>query len=89
MSKGAKASDTVHNLLISKKIIEGKKINTLPKKKPIVKEGGEAPAVAAAPAPVAEATASAPEATPAEVVAELTPAPETVKEEAPAETPQA
>lgn len=32
MSMGAQPSDTVHNLLISKKIIEGKKINVLPKK---------------------------------------------------------
>ncbi len=29
---GAKTSPTVHNFLISKKIIEGKKINVLPKK---------------------------------------------------------
>jgi small subunit ribosomal protein S16 len=29
---GAKPSDTVHNLLISQKIIEGRKINVLPKK---------------------------------------------------------
>lgn len=34
MSKGAKLSDTMHNLLISKKIIEGKKINVLPRKSP-------------------------------------------------------
>ena len=32
MSMGATVSDTVHNLLISQKIIEGKKINVLPKK---------------------------------------------------------
>lgn len=32
MSVGAKASDTVHNFLVSKKIITGKKINVLPKK---------------------------------------------------------
>ena len=38
MSKGAQVSPTVHNLLINKKIIEGKKINTLPLKKPVVKE---------------------------------------------------
>ena len=44
MSKGAKASDTVHNLLISKKLIEGKKINKLPLKKAIVKEVAPAPA---------------------------------------------
>ena len=37
MSKGAKLSDTVHNFLVTKKVISGKKINALPKKKPIVK----------------------------------------------------
>jgi len=41
IDKGAKPSDTVHNLLISEKIIEGKKINVLPKKSPIVKEVAE------------------------------------------------
>jgi small subunit ribosomal protein S16 len=38
MGKGAKLSDTMHNLLISKKIIEGKKINVLPRKTPPVVE---------------------------------------------------
>ena len=38
MTVGAQVSPTVHNLLISKKIIEGKKINVLPLKKPIIKE---------------------------------------------------
>jgi small subunit ribosomal protein S16 len=38
MSKGAQLSGTVHNLLIEKKIIDGKKINVLPKKTPIIKE---------------------------------------------------
>jgi small subunit ribosomal protein S16 len=38
VSNGAQVSDTVHNLLIDKKIIEGKKINKLPKKQAIVKE---------------------------------------------------
>ena len=38
MSNGAQASDTVHNLLLDKKIITGKKINTLPKKSPIIAE---------------------------------------------------
>ncbi len=37
ISVGAQASDTVHNLLVSKGVIEGKKRNVLPKKKPIVK----------------------------------------------------
>lgn len=36
MSKGAKASDTMHNFLVQNKIIEGKKMNVLPKKKPTV-----------------------------------------------------
>ena len=34
ISKGAQLSDTVHNFLVSEKVIEGKKINVLPKKKP-------------------------------------------------------
>lgn len=38
MSVGAQVSPTVHNLLISKGVIEGKKINNLPKKSPVKKE---------------------------------------------------
>ncbi len=38
IGKGAKLSDTLHNLLISKKIIEGKKINVLPRKSPYKSE---------------------------------------------------
>ena len=34
---GAKPSDTMHNFLVHHKIIEGKKINVLPKKKPTQK----------------------------------------------------
>jgi small subunit ribosomal protein S16 len=37
ISKGAKPSDTMHNFLVQDKVIEGKKINVLPKKKPTVK----------------------------------------------------
>jgi small subunit ribosomal protein S16 len=37
MSKGAKLSDTMHNFLVHQKVIEGKKINVLPKKKPTLK----------------------------------------------------
>lgn len=44
MSKGAQVSDTVHNFLVGKKIISGKKINKLPKKKPIAKEAAATPA---------------------------------------------
>lgn len=38
ISKGAKLSDTMHNMLISQKVIEGKKINVLSRKSPIVAE---------------------------------------------------
>lgn len=37
LSKGAKLSDTMHNFLVHEKVLEGKKINVLPKKKPTVK----------------------------------------------------
>ncbi len=37
IGKGAKCSDTVHNFLVHDKVIEGKKVNVLPKKKPTVK----------------------------------------------------
>lgn len=38
ISKGAKLSDTVHNIFVDKKIVAGKKINNLPKKRPIISE---------------------------------------------------
>lgn len=59
MKNGAKLSDTVHNFLVSKKVISGKKINALPKKKPIAKPSeGEVPASTqtSPEAPKAEAT---------------------------------
>ncbi len=37
VSKGAKLSDTMHNFLVHEKVIEGKKVNVLPKKKPTQK----------------------------------------------------
>lgn len=37
MSKGAQLSGTVHNYLVSERIITGKKINVLPKRRPIKK----------------------------------------------------
>ena len=37
ISKGAKLSDTMHNFLVHEKVIEGKKMNVLPKKKPTLK----------------------------------------------------
>lgn len=85
MTKGVQLSGTVHNLLIEKKVIDGKKINVLPKKTPIIKETpaeevkAEAPK-AETPAPeVATEAAPVVEETPAEVAPE---APAT--EEAPA-----
>ena len=60
ISKGAKLSLTMHNFLVSKKVIDGKKKNALPKKSPIKKDApaeGTAPAAAptteAAPTPAA------------------------------------
>jgi small subunit ribosomal protein S16 len=38
MSKGAKPSDTVHNLFVDLGIVKGKKINVLSRKSPIKKE---------------------------------------------------
>lgn len=66
IGKGAQLSGTVHNLLISKKIIEGKKINVLPLKKAIVKDVPvEAAPATPAPAPV--------EAAPVEATPEVAP----------------
>jgi len=42
ISKGAKLSNTVHNILIERKVIDGKKINALPKKTPFISEKTEA-----------------------------------------------
>jgi len=41
IDKGVQLSGTVHNMLISQKVIEGKKVNVLPKKTPIVQESAE------------------------------------------------
>ena len=38
LAKGVQPSDTLHNILVSQKIIEGKKKNVLPKKSPIINE---------------------------------------------------
>lgn len=86
MSMGAQVSDTVHNLLVSNNIIEGKKRNVLPKKTvaKVEEPKVEAPAAEVAaevPAPEAEAT-QAPEETPAEAPTEEVAA-EPAVEEAP------
>ena len=58
ISMGATVSDTVHNLLVSQKVIDGKKINILPKfKAPEVAAPAEAPAAEVAAEPVADAPA--------------------------------
>ncbi len=55
MSKGAKLSVTLHNFLVSNKVITGKKINALPKKTVQKSDApAETAAPAAAPAPAAE-----------------------------------
>ena len=54
MNHGATVSGTVHNLLVSNKIIEGKKINVLPKKTAPKKE----PVAEVAPAIVPVAVAA-------------------------------
>jgi len=38
MANGAQLSGTVHNLLVERKVIEGKKINVLPRKTPVISE---------------------------------------------------
>ena len=64
ISKGAQVSDTVHNYLVSEKVLTGKKINVLPKNKIInAKKAKEA---AAAEEARAKAPKPAPEATPVE-----------------------
>lgn len=69
LSKGVQPSDTVYNFLVSEGVIEGKKKNVLPSKKPIVKEEPKVEAPAAA-APVAEAPVEAAPVEEAPVVAE-------------------
>lgn len=86
ISKGAQPTDSIHNLLVNKKIIEGKKVNVLPRKTPQKNEAKIAEEAAAAKAAVEAAAAAkiaqeapaeeAPVALPseAEVVAEAEPA---------------
>ncbi len=57
VSKGAQLSGTVHNLLIDKKVVSGKKVNVLPLKKAILKDApAEATTAPETPAPVTEET---------------------------------
>lgn len=86
IGKGVQPSPTVHNLLVGQKIIDGKKVNVLPKKSPIVDEEAKKAAEEAAKAAEAAEAAPEPEAAPAEepeaeVAPETPPAPETEGEE--------
>jgi small subunit ribosomal protein S16 len=78
ITKGAQPTDSIRNLLITKGVIEGKKVNVLPKKSPQKSEAklaeekaaAEKPAAPDAGEPVAEMLP-----TEAEVAAEAEPAP--------------
>jgi len=76
IEKGAGLSETLHNLLIEKKIITGKKINVLPKKKPIISEEAKAKEEESkkAEAPASESESSSVEAPTAEAPTEDAPA---------------
>lgn len=70
ISKGAKPSDTVFNILVQHKVIEGKKKNVLPRKSPIKKEEEPKAETAGAPAESAPANEPVSEGAPAEAVAD-------------------
>ena len=67
IGEGAKPTDTVHNILINNKVIEGKKVNPLGKKTPIVAKKKEEESSEEAEAPKADEGA---EEKPAEAIAE-------------------
>jgi small subunit ribosomal protein S16 len=77
LADGVQASDTVHNMLVSKKIIDAKKRNALPKKSPIIDEAklkAEAEAKAAAEKAEADRVAAEKAAAEAEAAAATAPA---------------
>ena len=96
ISKGAKPSPSIHNLLVSEKIIDAKKINVFKKPK---KSAEVKPAEAAAPVTETPPAVAAPATAPKEIekpatIPEISPAPEeklveAPKEEKPAEEPKA
>ena len=55
ISQGAQLSDTVHNLLVAQKVLEGKKRNALPKRRPLPKKQEQEPT------PQAQESETAPE----------------------------
>ena len=75
MSKGAQLSLTLHNFLVGAKVIEGKKLNALPKKTIQKKaEAEEAPKAQPTPAPTETAPVESPKVE-AEVATEPAPTP--------------
>ncbi|MEK7604697.1 MAG: 30S ribosomal protein S16 [Patescibacteria group bacterium] len=80
ISKGAQPTDSIHNLLVNKGVIAGKKVNVLPKKSPQKNEAKIAEEAAAAKA-VADATAAE------KVAAEAPAVEEAPAAEAPVEMP--
>lgn len=99
IANGAQVTDTLHNILVKEGVIDGKKVNPLPKKSPIIdheaiaaakeaEEKAAADALAAKEAEeAAQAEAEAAEAEPVaeEPVAEEAPEEPATEEEAPAE----
>ena len=89
LAMGAQPTDSIRNLLISKGVIEGKKVNVLPKKTPQKNEAAiaaEAAAAAAAKAAAEAEAAAAKAATEAAVApAEAAPEPTPAAEELPTE----
>lgn len=86
LAKGVQPSDTMHNLLISKGVIKGKKINVLPKKTPIVSEEVEEEKAPEAPATESEEATESAEETTEEAVKEEQVETETTEEKAAEET---
>ncbi len=83
IAQGAQPTDSIRNLLINKKVIEGKKVNVLPKKTPQKSEAAIAAEAAAAEAAKAAAAAEKAAAAPTQEVGAPT---ESVGEEAPMPT---
>jgi len=86
LSKGAKPSDTIHNLLVSEKIIDAKKIHVSKiskKTKEAAAKSAAVPAATPEPAPVVQPEPEKP----AEQAPELAPAPEEKLVEAPKDLP--
>jgi small subunit ribosomal protein S16 len=93
LAKGAQPTDSIKNLLITKGVISGKKVNVLPKslleKKPEVVEAPAAAPVAAAPAAAEEVAAPTEAEVEAEAIPAETPVAEAAEEVPTAETPAA